>query len=293
MDAQGVIEVAGLGKVSIINIGDVYSRMKVESLPCPDTSHPNTQDYQTILRRAFARVGLPERITLDHDSVFYDNTSRSPFPTLLHLWLLALNVEVRFIQKPPPQEHSRIERDHQTLTWQAVVGQHFGDNAALQKALSDRLDFLNRRYPSRALGGKPPLLAFPEAVRSPRPYRLEWEAEMLDLQWVYAYLAQGRWFRKASSPGQFTLGGWRYNAGKSFAGQTLEITFAPDTQEFVATSEDGKQTVRLPAQGLTIADLMGELSPLSACSAYQLSLPFSRSAWRETLLSAQLSGTTF
>jgi hypothetical protein len=42
-----------------------------------------------MLRRAFLTVGLPRRITLDHGTVLYENTSASPFPTHLHLWLLA------------------------------------------------------------------------------------------------------------------------------------------------------------------------------------------------------------
>jgi hypothetical protein len=45
--------------------------------------------YQLMLRRAELSMGLPRRITLDHGTVFYENTSPSPFPTSLHLWLLA------------------------------------------------------------------------------------------------------------------------------------------------------------------------------------------------------------
>ena len=101
MDAQGVIDVLAVGRVSIINIIDVRSHLKVDSLPCMDTSHPNIQHYQFVLRRAFLQHGLPERISLDRDSVFYNNTSASPFPSTLHLWLIALNVDVRFIKAPP------------------------------------------------------------------------------------------------------------------------------------------------------------------------------------------------
>jgi len=36
---------------------------------------------------------------------------------------------------------------------------------------------------------------------------------------------------------------------------------------------------------------MGELSPLLALPAYQLALPFPRSAWREALLCEMLTGT--
>lgn len=294
MDAQGVVKIPGLGKVSLINISDVYSSMKVESMPCANTSHPNIQDYQLILRRAFTKVGLPKRITLDHDTVFCDNTSRSPFPGVLHLWLLALGVEVRFIHNPPPVEHSRIERIHQTIFEQAVRGQDFTDGklSDLQELLWQRLEFLNRLYPARSLGGKPPLVVFPEAQHSQRPYRPEWEGEMLDLQRVYTYLAQGRWFRKTTVKGQFELGSQLYNAGRAFAKQILEITFDPKTQEFLCTSEDATRSIRLPAKGLSKEDLMGELAPLMVLPHYQLPLPFSRSAWREILLASQLLGTT-
>jgi hypothetical protein len=37
---------------------------------------------------------------------------------------------------------------------------------------------------------------------------------------------------------------------------------------------------------------MGELSPLLVLPAYQLALPFSRSAWREMAMCNDLTGTT-
>jgi transposase-like protein len=292
MDAKGVIRLPPLGCVSIINISDLFSRLKVDSFPCLNSSHPSTLDYQLVLRRAFMRYGLPERISLDRDSVFIDNTCASPYPTTLHLWLIALGIEVRFIEKPPPQEHSVIERSHQTVTHQAVTGQVFADGLALQHHLSDRLDFLNQRFPSRSLGGQPPLQAYPEAQHSGRPYRPEWEKASLDMQRVYAYLAQGRWFRRTSSPGQFSLGAHRYGVGNNLGDQTLEITFDPQSCELNCLSEDGRQEIRLPARGLTESDLMGELGPLVALPAYQLALPFSPSIWREMMLCTALTGTT-
>lgn len=196
MDAQGVIKVPQLGSVSVINISDLFSRLKIESYPCLDTSHPRSLDYQLVLRRAFVHYGLPERLSLDHDSVFYDNASASPYPTTLHLWLIALGIEVYFIQHRPPTEHSVIERTHQTITRQAITGQEFDEGMALQQQLTQRLDFLNTRFPSRTLGGQPPLLACPAAQHSGRTYRLEWETELLELQRVETYLAQGLGFAK-------------------------------------------------------------------------------------------------
>jgi transposase len=115
MDAEGVTTVTGVGKVSFINLLDVYSHTSIDSHACLNSSHPKSQEYQRVLRRAFLRYGLPEQISLDHDSAFYDNKSASPFPSIIHLWLIGLGVQVRFIHKRPPLEHSRIERHHQTI----------------------------------------------------------------------------------------------------------------------------------------------------------------------------------
>jgi hypothetical protein len=292
VDVQGKIKISGLGSASIINIGDVFSRLKIDSYPCLRTTHANTQDHQLVMRRAFVQYGLPEQISLDHDSVFYDNQTASPFPTVLHLWLIGLGIEVRFIHKPPPAEHAIIERTHRTVTQQAVLGQTFADQADLQKMLTDRINFLNCDYPSRTLQGQPPMTAYPQAKQTARPFRLEWEKEALDLQRIYDYLAKGRWFRLTSPAGMFALGAQRYNARTKFARQTLEITFDPLTCQFVCLPETSPDTFRLAAKGLTKEILIGELDPLVSIPAYQLALPFSRQAWREILLCQNLTGTT-
>jgi len=292
MDAKGVMQVPGLGRVSLIDIGDVFSHLKITCYPCVGISKPSTPDYQIALRWAFLHRGLPQRFDLDHDSVFYDNTSPSPFPTRVHLWLIALGIEVRFGRKGRATDHGFVERMHQTSVQQAILGQTFTEAPALLAALDDRLEFLNTCLPCRSLGGRPPLVAHPEACHSGRAYRPEWEEELLDLNRVYAYLARGRWFRYVSVQGQFSLGDHRYSVGKDLANQTVEITFDHTAVEFVCRSEDGQQTIRLSAQCLTKTDLMGELSPVLALPAHQLALPFSPAAWREMTLCHTLTGTT-
>jgi hypothetical protein len=292
MDAQGAIKVPELGPVSIINITDLFSRVKVGSLPCLNPAHPSTQDYQLALRQAFVHYGLPQRISLDHDSVFFDNTNASPFPSVLHLWLIALGVEVRFVDKRPPMAHSVIERSHQTVSQQAVAGQHFSDEGTLRETLAARLDFLNRRYPSRSLAGQPPLSVHPEARHSGRLYRLEWEEDLLDMQRVHDYLAKGRWFRRSGPVGLLSLGKYRYGVGRAFAYQTFEVTFDSQTLEWVCLPADGREKICIPTQGPTKSALMGELSPLMTYPVYQLALPFSPSAWRAMMLANNLTGTT-
>jgi len=147
-------------------------------------------------------------------------------------------------------------------------------------------------YPVGFLHGQAPLSAFPQAKQTQRPYRLEWEREGLEMQQVYAYLATGRWFRLISSVGMFSLGSHRYNAGTQRARQTLEITFEPQTCQFVCLPEKEAQPFRLGAKGLSKEILMGELDPLTAIPADQLALPWSRQAWRESVLCLALGGTT-
>lgn len=274
MDAQGVTMVAGLGKVSFINLLDVYSHVSIDSHACPNISHPRSQEYQRVLRRAFVRYGLPEQISLDHDSAFYDNKSASPFPSVLHLWLIGLGVQVHFIHKRPPLEHSRIERHHQTIAGQAFEGQTFADITALQRSLQARMLFLNLEYPTRALDARPPLQTFPQARHSGRIYSPDTEEQLLDMQRIYTFLQSGRWFRQVSSVGIFSLGGHTYNATTQFADQTVEITFNASSRKLICLPETGSSTFLFDIQGLSKSTLMRNTLTLPGYFTFQLALPF-------------------
>jgi transposase len=273
MDAQGVTTVAGLGKVAFINLLDVLSHTSIDSHACLHMPHPQSQEYQRVLRRAFLRYGMPEQISLDHDSAFYENKSVSPFPSVLHLWLIGLGVQVRFIHKRPPLEHSRIERHHQTIAKQSFEGQTFAELASLQRSLQARMLCLNLEYPTRTLDGQAPFQAFPQARHSGRIYAPESEEQLLEMQRIYEYLKQGRWFRQVCAAGTFSLGGYGYNATRRFSGQTLEITFNDTTRQLVCLPEKETATFLLDIQGLTKVVLMGNALALPSYGAYQLALP--------------------
>ena len=165
-------------------------------------------------------------------------------------------------------------------------------HSALWAGLDERREMLNRQLPSRVLSHKPPLEAYPQAIHSGRSYRPEWEEELLSLEKVCSYLAQGRWFRSIRSNGFFDLGGYRYYLGKHFAQRSVAIGFDPDTTALICQPEGSEETIRLPAQGLTKAELMGELAVLQALPIYQLALPFSLEARRQLEYAHNLTGTT-
>ena len=58
-----IMRVEAVGKVSLITIVDVVSRLKAESYPSLETTNPALPDYQLALRRAFLTYGLPETLT--------------------------------------------------------------------------------------------------------------------------------------------------------------------------------------------------------------------------------------
>ena len=157
---------------------------------------------------------------------------------------------------------------------QTFEGQTFADLTALQRSLQARMLFLNLEYPTRALDGQPPFQAFPHARHSSRLYAFETEAHLFDLQRVYAYLQNGRWFRQVSSVGTFSLGGYGYNATTHLAQQTLEITFDSASCNLICLPEKDTTTFRLDVQGLTNTARMGNSSCLPGYAAYQMALPW-------------------
>lgn len=291
LDAQGVTMVAGVGKVCLINSTDVMSRVKVESFPSVGTTNPPTEDYFLALRHAFISYGLPQRISLDHGTVFFDNTTPSPFPTRLHLWLVALGIEVQFIRPRRPTDHAIIERTHQTMARQALEGQQWDEQPALWRELDARREVLNTRMPMNHFSGRTPLEANPAARHSGRPYRPEWERELLDLDRVYRYLAGCRWFRQVKPNGRIKLGGYQYYLGVRLAGAAVTITFDTVSGVLLCHPEHKSVAVAVPIQGISVTELMGELATITQLPSYQLALPLSAPAVRQQSYVACFTGT--
>ena len=279
MDACGYQDIPDVGQVALINLNDRFSHVRLLSYPCclgqqRVERHANSSDYQTVLRLAFTRWGLPKQLQVDHESVFFDNKTKSPFPTLLHLWLLALGVELRFARVRRPTDQGMTERSHQLWNAQVVQGQTFANWQALYKALQDRRDFLNQTLPCDSLDHQPPLVAYPKAHHSGRFYRPEWEARLLDLNRVYDYLAQGRWFRRVSAHGTISLGGAIYYVGAIWKTQQIEITLDPSDHSLMCRDAAGDLLKRLPVKNVSPETLIGAHPAFLDLPAFQLCLPF-------------------
>lgn len=297
MDAQGHEQIADVGVITAINLNDTFSRVRLLSFPCQVGTthwerHPNMEDYQLALRLAFSQWGLPQQLQVDRASPFYDNHSSSPYPTRLHQWLVALGVSVRFSRCATDQ--AITERSHQLWQSQCLTRTKPYQNwSHLYGSLCMRQKVLNRHLPCRTLNGLPPLVAYPQAVHSGRPYRPEWEEQLLDLHRIYASLAPGRWFRRISSSGTFSLGDQTYPAGLPGAGRQIELSFDLDTQHFVGQLEDGQIVVRQPIRGLSTKLLMGAMATSFNLPAFQLMLPFDWHTVQVLRLCETMSGMTY
>lgn len=72
----------------------------------------------------------------------------------------------------------------------------------------------------------------------------------------------------------------------------LEVHFDATQGCFLGQLIGQQTTLTFAPQGLTKADLMGELSHLLSLPAYQLALPFTYEAWRQLEYTHLLTGTT-
>jgi transposase len=129
IDARGHTYVPAVGVVELVNLNDGYTRTRLLSYPCVLghnrlSRRATTEDYQLL---AFTEWGLPERIASDHHRIFYEGKSKSPFPTRLHLWLMALGVSLTFGRFNCPTDQAIAERSHQLWAGQVLEGQAFAD----------------------------------------------------------------------------------------------------------------------------------------------------------------------
>jgi hypothetical protein len=297
MDAYGTVSVPDVGKISLINVNDCFSHAKLLSFPClvgdaRVERHADTADYLLVLRLTFVNWGLPQQLRVDRDSIYRDNTSKSPFPTRLHLFLLGLGIELVIGPAHQPRKRAITERTHQTWAWQVLEGQTFVDWDALWRALEARREFLNHSLPCRACDNLPPLVAHPQAAVPRRPYDPQDEPAMFDLDRIAAYLAQGEWFRKASNVGVVTIGDQHYTLGQQWAKHEVQVTCDPTERTLIFLDHDALQTKRLPIKGISYTELAGDMGRLFQLHPYQLPLPFTWSERRLARLCETLSGTT-
>lgn len=260
LDAQGATPVEGIGHTSIINMKDSRSVKYCMAFPVPvrhQRCQPATIHYHWACRLAFEESGLPTALQMDKDSVFFENTTKSPYPTRLHLWWVGLGIKVYFIKVPPPMKQAKVERSHQTIDRQVLWGQKYECWKQLFQQANKRRKRLNEKLPCRSLGNKPPLEVYPKAVHSERHFAVEQEYQLFDLNRIYDLLAKGVWYRKISKVKTLSLGGHIYYLKKAIPYSQIKITFSKKTKLFIFRNDKELLLAKLTPKGLSQKEIIG------------------------------------
>lgn len=273
IDAQGATLVGGIGYHAMINMKDHRSLKYCMSFPIPvrhQRCQPATVHYQWAFRLAFEESGLPQAIQVDKDSVFYENTTKSPYPSPMHLWWTGLGLQVYFITLPPPLKQARVERSHQTIDRQVIQGQHYQCWKHFFEQANKRRKYLNEKLPCSSLAGKPPLKAYPKALHSGRPFTVGQEHDLFDLDRVYKLLATGVWYRKVSNAKTISWGGHIYYLKKAKHNSQLKITFSYKTRLFIFRDDKELLLAKLPPKGLSTEQIIGATAKELKTMKYKL-----------------------
>lgn len=277
IDGQGACKVSGLGRINLINIKDIYSRIYCGSLPVRARSHngsPSGEEYQLALRLAFMEFGLPDKLQADHAGVFYENKGKSPFPTRFHLWLISLGLDLIFSRKFRPTDQAIVERSHQTMSAQALQGHHYDTLLDLHRFCDKRRRALNFHLPCQSTNNTPPIVAYPKARLSAKYYQWNAEKEMIQLERIYQYLKQGIWIRKVNKSKTCHLGGQWYYLKSATIHSKVTITFCSDIQKLIFKDTNGQLIDRQNIKGITHQYLMGNTFSGLDLPSFQLKIPF-------------------
>jgi len=263
MDFKGDVKIAGLDRVKPFIVCD-----ELTSTPLAGIMHLGarkgeagitSRDVQTDLRKVFAEWGLPEQIRMDRDPVWVGST-RLEWPGVVLLWLVGLGVTPVVNRPGRPTDNSHVERGNRT--WNEHVGLGASDKT-LQKvqvltdqAWKDRREFLPSRNPH--CRGQPPLVAHPELAIPVRPYAIEREADLFDMQRVYDYLSEWEWERTVDSTGCISLADINRRVSKDHSGQVVKVRFDKESTLFVARAIDGTELRRFALSLISKECILGQ-----------------------------------
>lgn len=266
---------------SILDVRDPLSAVMITSQAFLTTLSVKTcrklrlGEIQQALRQGFAQWGRPGEVQTDHEDVFA-GANQADFPAPFSLWLTGLGIRHVFSRRNRPTDQAQVERNHRTLADMGWRDQPPLDLQDLQQQLDDCRFRYNQLFPCHAAGcdGLPPLVRFPQASHSGRPYQAESEWELFDLRLVDQFLSSLTWVRKVSCNGVVFLGDHKYYLGRAYKAQEVKVRYLTEQRAFCFETQAGQHIRCIPAKGLEKSDLIG-FSPerISVPIAFQLSLP--------------------
>lgn len=160
--------------------------------------------------------------------------TQSRLPSALGLWLVGLGINPSYGRPRQSTDNAVVERDHGVLA-QWVEAGLCSDFEACQKRLAWAVVTQRERY--RSPNGYSRAHAFPDLFTNPRLYYPLNDPQTWQPERVAHYLSGFIFHRKVEISGQVTLFANTYSLGKRYARQTIQITFDPDTYQWIFIDE--------------------------------------------------------
>lgn len=204
-----------------------------------------------MIRRVFARWGLPESVRVDNGHPW---GSASDLPPELALWLIGLGVMPQWNPARQPWLNPKVERNNGvTQQWAELAS--CPDHATLKH----QLDWACRMQREGYLGrdGRTRLEVYPELTQIVRRSSVESEPRLWELSRVDAFLTGRAWRRRADRYGTI----WLYNRsrclGKEHAGKEVQVRFDPRFRQWtVEDLANGEPLIGLAAPELSRERIM-------------------------------------
>jgi hypothetical protein len=203
-----------------------------------------------LLRRIFARWGLPRAVRVDNGHPWGLNRG---LPPALSLWLIGLGVAVEWIDPGQPRQNPRVERSNGVMQQWAEPAR-CTTRSQLQSRLHKECEMQRERYPSVA--GMPRSAAYPGLGHSGRPYRAADERRTWELARVDRFLGGLTLYRRANARGTIWIYGDPRNLGRAQAGKEVHARFDPSDRRWAITDLGGCELKRLAAPELSRARIM-------------------------------------
>ncbi len=278
VDGKEKVPVGQSDVATILEVRDPFSAVMLAAQAYLTTTEKawrklDLREVQATLRTAFSEWGLPQEVQTDHENV-YTGAPNADFPSLFTLWLVGLGITHITSRDGCPTDQAQVERNHRTLGDMAWKDLDFSDVQALQTSLNVMCPRYNNELPVRAAhcDRRPPLVAYPEARYSGRPYHSAIEWTLFNMARVDAYLAGCTWVRRVNASGCISLGHHPYGVGRAYKGQVVTARFVPGRRTFHLQLADGTDLGDLPAVGLDKLDIIG-FAPLNIELDVPIQLP--------------------
>ncbi|HET6568386.1 MAG TPA: hypothetical protein VFG50_10510 [Rhodothermales bacterium] len=158
---------------------------------------------------------------------------------VIALWLVGLGIDVLRNRPCQPRDNAKVERmQGVTASWAEPA--RCADAQILQEHLDQAIHIQRSKYQCRRLGGHTRAEVYPDLFSGGSPYA----GEAFDLRRVFCFLAQGTWVRKVSGEGQVAFYNQRWQVGRAYRRQHVNIRLEAESWRWIVSDEQGHEIKR-------------------------------------------------